>query len=118
MPKRSQYRLAGEGQKLFYKINLPIYVSVEMVEGLSKLSKESQTEVINDLLSKVAHLAESNLGHGSVKEDQLEMFVHNDDNEVRYQTGSEREYRAERGADDHMKEGKSWNVPDHLLFGK
>ena len=117
MPKRSQYRLKGEGQKLFYKINLPIYVSVEMVEGLSKLSKESQTEVINDLLRIVAHTSENYLGHGSVREDQLEMFVDNDDNVVRYQTGSDREFQAERERDDR-KEGKSWNVPDHLLFGK
>jgi hypothetical protein len=114
-PKRKVYTLTNNQR--VYKVNLPIYLSVEMVQGLSRLTGMSEQKTINYLLSTGSQAAELVFGEGAVEEDQREVYVPIGEDHPSHQSGGERaSHYGEKFSD--MKEGKSWNLTEHYHFAK
>ena len=116
MPKRTIYK--DEDGKTYYKVNLPIYLSIDMVQGLAKLLNKTEGNIIQRILGFVSHMAEGMIGAGCVPEDQKEFYI-NDDDELEYETPL---FKYTSTGDkvlttDHQKAGKSWTITEHLDFG-
>lgn len=111
MAKRTIYK-SPDGKR-WIKVNLPMYVGLDMIEGLAKLSGKSQQFIIDNVIGRMAQAAANQIGIGHVEEDYVYLYVDEDDG---YPTQSMKMYgRFESGK---PKKGKYWSLPDNIEFLK
>jgi len=104
-----QRKVYMDDERRYYKINLPLYVGIDMLKDLVRLSGLSEARVTNILLSKFAQYGELGFGAGAVEEDQLFIFVEN--GEIITESGDDK-------YDYSPDEGKMWSLADNLQSGK
>jgi len=102
--------MRGEGSRRWYKVNLPIYISEEMVKGLVRESGKSERFVIDQILSEVSHQSRGQFGHGVVEEEWLHAYVEEDGGIAADSIGSE--------WGSIPSHAQTWAYPPHLRFGK
>ena len=78
MPKRTIYSTPN-GQT-FYKVNLPIYIDINMVQELMRVSGRNEKSIINELVAIYQQNGE--LGIGTLSDAELHVFVNKNNNDL------------------------------------
>ena len=110
--KRNLYTFRGEGSQRWYKVNLPVYLSEDMVKGLVRETGKSERFVIDRILGDVSHQAEGKLGHGAVIRDWMSVYV-DEDGDITHGWAGDDDLSGD------IPSGiPTWAYPQHVRFGK